>query len=63
MKFSLSACSGDHLGFDGWFWDTRASLVAHMEKNLPEMQETQVQFLGWEDPMEKVMTTHSSTLA
>ena len=28
-----------------------------MVKNLPAMQETQVQFLGWEDPLEKGMTT------
>ena len=34
-----------------------------MEKNLPAMQETQVHFLGWEDPLEKEMVTHSSTLA
>ena len=35
-------------------------------KNLPakqEMQETQVQSLGWEDPLEKGMATHSSILA
>ena len=32
-------------------------------KNLPEMQETQVQFLGQEDPLEKEMATHSSILA
>ena len=32
-------------------------------KNLPVMQETQVQFLGWEDPLEKGMVTHSSILA
>ena len=31
----------------------RASLVAQMVKNLPAMQETPVQFLGWEDPLEK----------
>ena len=31
-------------------------------KNLPEMQETQVQFLGQEDPLEKEMATHSSIL-
>ena len=31
-----------------------------MVKNLPEMQETWVQFLGREDPLEKGMTTHSS---
>ena len=34
-----------------------------MIKNLPEMQETQVQSLGWEDPLEKGMATHSSILA
>ena len=32
-------------------------------KNLPAMQETQVQSLGWEDPLEREMTTHSSILA
>ena len=31
-----------------------------MAKNLPVMQETQVQSLGWEDPLEKGMATHSS---
>ena len=34
-----------------------------MVKNLPAMQETQVQFLGWEDPLEEEMATHSSNLA
>ena len=34
-----------------------------MVKNLPAMQETQVQSLGWEDPLEKEMVTHSSMLA
>ena len=34
-----------------------------MVKCLPAMQETQVQFLGREDPLEKEMATHSSTLA
>ena len=34
-----------------------------MVKNLPAMQETQVRFLGEEDPLEKEMTTHSSILA
>ena len=38
-------------------------LVAQMVKHLPTMQETQVQSLGWEDPLEKEMATHSSTLA
>ena len=32
-------------------------------KNLPTMQETQVRFLGWEDPLEKEMAIHSSILA
>ena len=32
-------------------------------KNLPAMQETQVQSLGWEDPLEKGMATHSTILA
>ena len=40
-----------------------ASLVAQLVKNLPAMQETQVQFLGWEDPLEKGMAIHSSILA
>ena len=40
-----------------------ASLVAQMVKNLPAVRETQVQSLGWEDPLEKEMATHSSTLA
>ena len=34
-----------------------------MVKNLPAMQETWVQSLGWEDPLEKGMVTHSSILA
>ena len=41
----------------------RASLVAERIKHLPAMQETQVQSLGWEDPLEKEMATHSSILA
>ena len=40
-----------------------ASLVAQTEKNLPAMQETQLQSLGREDPLEKGMATHSSILA
>ena len=39
------------------------SLVAQMVKRLPTMWETRVQSLGWEDPLEKAMVTHSSTLA
>ena len=40
-----------------------ASLVAQMIKTLPAMQETWVQSLGWEDPLEDEMATHSSILA
>ena len=40
-----------------------ASLVAQMVKNLPAMQETWVQSLGWEDPLEEGMAAHSSILA
>ena len=38
----------------GW-----ACLIAQSVKNLPALQETQVRFLGWEDPLEKEMGTHS----
>ena len=41
----------------------RASLVAQMAKNLPETQATQVQAVGWEDPLEKGTATHSTILA
>ena len=39
------------------------SLVAQTVKRLPTVQETRVQSLGQEDPLEKEMATHSSTLA
>ena len=45
-----------HLFIHAW-------VVAQMVKNLAAMQETWVQSLGWEDPLEKEMATHSSTLA
>ena len=44
--------------FIGW-----ASLVTQMVKHLPAMREAQVQSLGWEDPLEMEMATHSSILA
>ena len=40
-----------------------ASLLARTVKNLPAMQGTWVPSLGWEDPLEKEMATHSSILA
>ena len=42
---------------------TWASLVAQTVKNLPAVQETRVQSLGWEEPLEKAVVTHSSILA
>ena len=51
---SWAFCNVSHSG---------ASLVAQRIKRLPAMQETQVRFLGWEDPLEKEMATHASILA
>jgi len=54
------------MGFISGFKDfvrSLASLTVHMVKNLPAMQETWVQCLGWEDHWEKGMTTQSSILA
>ena len=42
---------------------TNCNKMAHFVKNLPAMQETWVRSLSWDDPLEKEMTTHSSTLA
>ena len=43
-------------------FDSLASLVAQMVKCLPAVHETQVRFLGWEDPLEKEMAIPSSIL-
>ena len=48
------------LAMISWIW---ASLVAQMVQGLPAMRETSVGPLGWEDPLEKGMATHSSILA
>ena len=50
------------LGFEGHFLFVGASLVAQKVKNLPAMQETQVQSLSGEDSLEKRMDTHSRIL-
>ena len=42
---------------------TRASQVAQTVKNLPAMRETGVQSLGWDNPLEEGMVTHSNILA
>ena len=69
IEFSLDP-SGDNLRVGGGMqaedispWISWASLVAQLVKNLHAMQETRVPFLGWEDPLEKEMATHSSILA
>ena len=52
-----------HQTFNTYFRNEWASLAAQMLKCLPAMQETWVQSLGGEDPLEKEMATHSYTLA
>ena len=49
-------------GIYKYLYKLRASLITQLVRNLPEMQETWVQFLGQEDPLEKEMATHSSIL-
>ena len=57
----LGRSPGEGIGYPlQYFW---ASLVTQMVKHLPTMQETWVRSLGWDDPLEKEMATHSSTLA
>ena len=60
--YTMAPCSNpsSFLCCAGLFW---ASMAAQMVKNLPAMQETQVRSLGWEDPLEKGMATHSSILS
>ena len=54
---------GKQFSFAGELWTVRASLVAQSVKNLPAEQETQVQSLGQENPLEKRMAIHSRILA
>ena len=49
--------------FLNYFFEIWVSPVAQMVNSLPAMQETQVQSLGWENPLEKEMTAQSSILA
>ena len=44
-------------------YDLREFRSTHLVKNLPAMREIQIRSLGWEDPLEKEMATHSSILA
>ena len=76
-KLQLLACTFQKTGIPVWgmygcgkdclmlipFRLPQTSLVAQSVKNLPAMQEIWVRPLGWEDPLEKEMATHSSILA
>ena len=67
----LGLCRHSVLGSHSWvdlslengLANSGASLVAQTVKNPPAMQETQVQSLGWEDPLEKGMATHPNNFA
>ena len=57
----MGRSAGEGTGYP--FQYSWASLVAQLVKNLPTMQETWVQSLSWEDPLEKGKATHSSILS
>ena len=59
----VHSISVTYLFYNWKFVSLRASLVAQMLKRLPAMQETWVLSLGQEDPLEKEMAIHSSTIA
>ena len=54
---------GDKIGKFLRTWNIWTSLVAQKVKNLPAMRQTQFLSLGWENPLQKGMATHSSVLA
>ena len=61
MILGSGRSTGEGIGYPfQYFW---ASLVAQLIKNLPAVWKTWVQSLGWEDPLEKGKTIHSSILA
>ena len=62
-EISLAFCSVQDAELKGRIhYISRSYLIAWLVKNLPAMQEIQVRFLGWENPLEKEMATHSSIL-
>ena len=63
MTVLIPACALSSRAFRMMYSACIYTLVAQTVKRLPPMQETQVQSHGWEDPLEKKMATHSSTLA
>ena len=63
VKFEFKKCESSYIislsqGYFGY-----SGALAQSVKDLPAVQETQVRSLGWEDPLEKAMAPHSSTLA
>ena len=50
-------------GYGPWGLTSSTRLAAQTVKRLPEVRETRIRSLGWEDPLEKEMATHSSILA
>ena len=63
IPLSVALFANIFFDFEGCLWFTLTFLVAHRVKCLPAMLEIWVQSLGWENPLEKEMATHSSTLA
>ena len=59
----MSKCRGIVWGIVYLYYIQEAFLVAQSVKNLPAVWETGVQSLGWEEPLEEGMATHSSILA
>ena len=57
LREALAVCTPPAHHYPLW-----ASLAAQMVKHLPAIQETRVQSLGWEDPLEKGMATYSCIL-
>ena len=63
LKFTLNCRINALQVYVGFCCMSGASLIAQLVNHLPAIQETWVQFLGWEDPLEKEMATQSSILA
>ena len=61
VKNPPASSPGEGIGYTLHYCE--ASLVTQMIKNPPAMRETWVRSLGWEDPLEEGMATHSSVLA
>ena len=62
-KIAQKGYQGDKYSIWGDLSFQGPSLLAQLENNSPTMRETWVQSLGWEDPLEKGKSTHSSILA